>query len=653
MYLEFTIFATATPEQMNTKLTSRAYLVSIILLAGLLRMTLPGLSEFKADEARLYASSLNFVNTLEIPIHGISSSIGIPNFPISIWIYAIPLMIWRHPYSATMFTGLLNTGAVIICWSITKRYWNTRTAVIATMLFATSPWAIIFSRKIWAQNTLPVFVCAWALSGLIACHGRQKWPTLLHGLLIGCIPQIHFSGLALIPISLINLVLCRKEIEWKWLAIGIIISLSTAAPLAIHLTNSDWNSILGLLSNSSIPSNTESIKYYWILSTGSDIHSLTGPTNYKDFLSSIPNYSTIYWFWTTLIIIGCLSLIKSNDHLPSVAPRTLLSWLIIPLLIQYISPYDVHLHYFIVTFPVQYIIAAIGANQLFEIIRTRIVHISGWALVLASASLQVWAVVALLQFISLYNTPNGFGTPLSMTMNAVNKAQDIYIENELSEVLIIGNGNDPEVHEFPAIYDALLTQIPHRFVDWRYTNVIPRLPSIALYRQDSSQQIGYNYYQELSDKKSYFRLRQGEGTIAVAELLKPQDATIDLRQFAPPRRLANGVTILGYSPITIHGGLEWMIHWTPGNTSAADYHFFNHLYDSNGTRIGQSDAASYPAYQWKDGDRVISFFSTSVDTEVKFLKVGMYTYPDMQNIFFVDDSGKPVSSEITSIWRSN
>ena len=146
--------------------STRLYLVATIIIAGLLRMIFPGLSEFKADEARLYASSLNFITQLEMPTHGITSSIGIPNFPISTWLYAIPLTLWKHPYSATIFTGLLNTAAIIVCWHITKRFWNTRTALIATILFASSPWAVIFSRKIWAQNTLPFFVGAWALSGL-------------------------------------------------------------------------------------------------------------------------------------------------------------------------------------------------------------------------------------------------------------------------------------------------------------------------------------------------------------------------------------------------------------------------------------------------------------------------------------------------------
>jgi hypothetical protein len=639
---------------MNTKSASRIYLVLIIVVAGLLRITFPGLSEFKADEARLYASSLHFVNTLQAPVYGITSSIGVPNFPISTWIYAIPLTIWQHPYSATIFTGLLNTGAVILCWYTTKRYWNTRTALIATLLFATSPWAVIFSRKIWAQNTLPIFVGAWALTGLITCHERRKWPTLLHGLLIGCIPQIHFSGLALIPISLINLILCRKSIAWKWFAIGAIISLSIASPLAIYLNSSGWDSISSMIANPIILNNTESIKYYWMLSTGSDIHSLTGPTKYLDFLASVPNYNTIYWFWTTLIIIGCLSLVKSNNNLPPAVPRMMLSWLLIPLFLQYIIPYDTHLHYFIITFPVQYIIAAVGANQLFNIITTRIIRTGIWTLLLASASLQVWYVIALLQFVLLHNTPHGFGTPLSMTMHAINKVQQIYTDNKVSEILIIGEGNDPGVHEFPAIYDALLNQIPHRFVDWRYTNVIPNLPSIALYRQDENQQVLYNYYQDLSQNTSYFRLRQGEGSIVIADLPTSNELIIDYYQFDTPNTLENRVTILGYSPVTINDGLGWVIHWTPRATSSAiDYHFFNHLYDSAGTKIGQSDAASYPSYQWKDGDRVMSLFTTSTDTAPKFLKVGMYTYPDMQTIYFVGNSGKPVSTNISSIWHSN
>ena len=629
--------------------STRLYLVAIIIIAGLLRIIFPGLSEFKADEARLYASSLNFITKLEMPTHGITSSIGIPNFPISTWLYAIPLTLWKHPYSATIFTGLLNTAAIIICWHITKRFWNTRTALIATILFASSPWAVIFSRKIWAQNTLPFFVGAWALSGLIALHDRRKWPTFLHGFLTFCIPQIHFSGLALIPISFINLIICRKTIAWKSLIVGVASAILLAAPLAIHFNSSGSLPIQGLLNRSSILTNFESLEYYWMLSIGSDIHSITGPTKYANFLSSIPDYTAVHWFWTTLIIFGCASLLI-NTGLQSPASRMLLSWLIVPLLIQYISPFDVHLHYFIVTFPVQYIVAAIGADQVFKVLKPRVFRITGWSLVLSSVSLQTWAIIALLQYVSLHNTPGGFGTPLSMTMNAVNKAQHLYSNTDASEVLILGIGNDPAVDDYPAIYDALLSHVPHRFVDKRYSNVLPKLPAIILQHQPVKQQTIHNYYDQLLAAKSYVRLRPGEGTITVSQLLPFAPKPTAYHQFMYPGTLANGVSILGYSTHSTDNNLQWEIHWTTGERTDVNYHFFNHLYNATGEKIGQSDRPSFPAHQWKDGDRVISFFADNFNNQVKQLKVGMYTYPDLENIFFVDDSGTPVGSETTAPW---
>ena len=96
--------------------------------------------------------------------------------------------------------------------------------------------------------------------------------------------------------------------------------------------------------------------------------------------------------------------------------------------------------------------------------------------------------------------------------------------------------------------------------------------------------------------------------------------------------------------------MESEIYWTTRERTDINYHFFNHLYNATGEKIGQSDAPSFPARQWKDGDRVISFFADNFNNQVKQLKVGMYTYPDLENIFFVDDSGTPVGSETTAPW---
>ena len=99
-------------------------LVAVLVgLAGLLRMNWVGISEFKADEARLLALALDMADG-QIAMRGISSSVGLPNFPMSVWLYALPLVVWPHPYAATLFTGLLNTLAVLGCYWLVRRYWG-------------------------------------------------------------------------------------------------------------------------------------------------------------------------------------------------------------------------------------------------------------------------------------------------------------------------------------------------------------------------------------------------------------------------------------------------------------------------------------------------------------------------------------------------
>ena len=75
------------------------------------------------------------------PLRGISSSVGFPNFPMSVWLYALPLFISPHPYAATLFTGLLNTLSVAASYWLVRRYWGPTAAIAAALLYATNPWA--------------------------------------------------------------------------------------------------------------------------------------------------------------------------------------------------------------------------------------------------------------------------------------------------------------------------------------------------------------------------------------------------------------------------------------------------------------------------------------------------------------------------------
>lgn len=87
-------------------------LAVVLIVTAVLRTSYPSLTEFKGDEARLTLLALEMAEGTAFPIRGISSSVGFPNFPMSVWLYSLPLLLWKHVYAATIFTGVLNTLAV-------------------------------------------------------------------------------------------------------------------------------------------------------------------------------------------------------------------------------------------------------------------------------------------------------------------------------------------------------------------------------------------------------------------------------------------------------------------------------------------------------------------------------------------------------------
>jgi 4-amino-4-deoxy-L-arabinose transferase-like glycosyltransferase len=151
-------------------------LALILAVAALLRMGWPGLTEFKQDEAHLYALALDVAELRAFPLRGISLSVGLPNSPLSVYLYALPLFLWKSPIAATLFVGLLNTASVAVGYWLARRYWGVRVALLSAILYAAAPWAVIYSRKLWSNDLLPFFTVSCIAAGLLGfVEGRRRW----------------------------------------------------------------------------------------------------------------------------------------------------------------------------------------------------------------------------------------------------------------------------------------------------------------------------------------------------------------------------------------------------------------------------------------------------------------------------------------------
>ncbi len=635
-----------------------ALLGLILVLAGVLRMGWPGLTEFKADEARLWALALDMADG-RFALRGISSSTGFPNFPASVWLYAIPAVFSSSPIAGTVFTGLLNTLAVGACYGFVRRYWGMWAAVVAALLFAVSPWAVIFSRKIWAQNLLPLFVMAWAIGAALALvEGRRRW-IWLHLVALALAVQIHLAAMALIPATLVLLVVFRRRVDWRALLIGLGLAALTVLPFAFYL--------LGVLrARGGIPAlsgdaggvmlTADALHYTTMLAVGNAIHSLAGPQAFEAYLAQVPGQIAVQLVLGALILAGIAvlvrNLVRRRDDVSSQAGLIVLLWLVVPALFFVVQWTPVFLHYFIATLPAAFV--AVGALvAALAGAKAEWARPAAWTaavLITAVALLQAWAVVTLIQFVGSTHTPGAFGTPLKHELAAVNTAVELLSTTGAGEILVAAPGESPGVDDAPAVYGVLLRGVPHRFVDVERHALFPAAGAVVLLdgRSPGPTWTG-DLYTAVATSGETIALRPGEGELRVLALnggVRPAAQ----RPFDPPDLLANWVNFLGVDvPARVdRDQVLWQVHWRTGdNPDPQRYQFFNHVIAPSGERVGQADGPAFDPAQWRAGDALISRFllpwpeEVAVDTAV--VRVGMYRFPSLENVPLLDVAANPTS----------
>lgn len=629
-------------------------LLLILLLAGVLRLGWPGVTEFKADEARLLALALDTAAG-QFALRGISSSVGFPNFPASVWIYALPLLIWPHVYAATLFTGLLNTLAVAACYGFVRRYWGVGAALTAALLFAVSPWAVIFSRKIWAQNLLPLFVMGWAIGAALALVEKRPRFIWLHLVCLALAVQIHLAAVALVPATLLLLLIFRRRVVWRHVIIGAALAAVTVLPFALYLGRA-WQADGGLptLAGATRSAVTlDSLRFTTMLNLGANIHSLAGPEAFTAYLARVPDLTLVYVIWGALILLGVVVL-AADAWRRRQTPRAqagviVLLWLFVPPLFFLWHTTPVFIHYFIATLPAAYIAAGAGVARLPSLLRPRAQPIARSALALAlltTAALQLYAFATLLNFVATTDTPGGFGTPLAFKLEAVATAERLLTETAAGEILVAGPGEAPRVDEVPAEYDVLLRGTPHRFVDVRSAALFPAQAAVVLVdgRARGPLWTG-DLYREAAIAREAIALRPGEGSFEVLALPPQAKPAPDVP--VEPLLLANWVNLLGHDePQRLDEATAvWQIHWRTGdNPDPANYHFFNHLVNGAGERIGQTDAAAFTPQQWRAGDALISRFLLPWPAGAQpplTVRVGMYRFPSLESVPLLDEAANP------------
>lgn len=654
----------------------------ILLLSAALRMGAPGISEFKRDEANMMTRALDLARGRDLPLLGLSSSVNVPNPPISVYLFAFPFLFSDSPLPATLYVGALNVLAVTLTWALARRYLGARAALIAALLYAASPWGAIYARKLWAQDLLPPFVVLAVFTALLGYAENRRWARIVHWPLLALTVQIHYAAASLIPLSLLTLALWPHRIRRRELLAGLLLAALTALPAAVGAYRDGWLSADAWRERVQTDPDhrrvvsSRALELAWLTVAGTDIHSLAGPEQFHAYRDAVPDANLLFaliplaatltaaWWlgWASglrrekwlfrianLIFRTRQSEVR-NLHLPGKASPgsisakegrggvqiVLAAWLVVPVLLFTWEWTDVVAHYFIPLMPAAYLLAGAGADALIAAIRPlrlrRALGLGLTALLLALTALQVYAFAALLDFVDGRATPGGFGTPLHYLLAI--RAE--ILARDPADVIVVSEGEVAPFDEIPAVWGALLDPLPSvRFVDGTRTAVIPAGQALQLIGHVPGLRTCPDGTCFNAPETDVFPLRPGEQPYALR--LAPAALPLAESVRIEPARFANGATLTGYA--LTEGAV--VLLWQLDGPDERDAQAFVHALDASGARLAQADRPAWPGRYWRAGDTLALWFDLTVPPGTASLYAGMYTLEGttFRNIEVVDEAG--------------
>ncbi len=298
--------------------------------------------------------------------------------PIMYYILAFLMLISKNLLFIVGFVALLNSLAVLLTYYFCRKYFDEKTAIIASLLYAINPWAIYMSDIFWNPNFLPIFsiLLFYFLFKLII--NENNWAFPITSFLIAIMLNFHLTPLFYLPILILSILLFRRDIKLKYYFYSLITFLLPFIPF-IYFNLKHGYSLLGPVLYGSV---RESSTFFTSLIESIGIPIMLA-TNYLGkyvygesfiFYNKIMYYLVLFITAITVLLfgLGLLYLIlqirkdiilKNNTK---VKYYLILFIIIIPMLLQFIRFSNISPHYYFMLYPIQFVLLGLIIKKLIE-----------------------------------------------------------------------------------------------------------------------------------------------------------------------------------------------------------------------------------------------------------------------------------------------
>lgn len=632
-------------------------LVGILALAAFLRLALPGVVEFRQDEANLSQIALDMARGRAFPLSSIDSSVGILQPPGSIYLLVPPFLFSSDPRLATQYIGLLNVLAVLCVYLIVRRSYGPPGALVAALLYAVNPWAVIYSRKIWLADLIPVLAALCLLTGIRAFVEGRRWAQLAHLPVLALAGLIHFLNFVMIFPTLYLLWIGKRRLSRAfWLSIPI--ALLVFSPFLLGPSARDM--VSALQSGGRIFRNTQAPRPFSLsgeafemsarMISSADIALWAGEAQ-PGFLSQLPLSGTIPIFnlLPILTAFAALWLIIHSLRWPDARTPVdiaLLIWLLAtPLVFSITWTPQIYSQYFVTMHGAAFAVMGAAFAELWR--ARRAVAIPTLAGLIVVAGLQAWVIAGLLSFVGSHATAGGFSTPLGDYV----PIREAVLSRRPAQVLARLDGQYIGYNEQASIWNMLLYDVPVvRFLQ-DGIEVYPAQPALVLTADCEPSDLTFytRRYLDSAAPESCYRLsEQAAGGFPASDFTSLPAELAALR-------FSNGADLTAYRWQPEMGCLS--LAWSaegPARGPAND--FFQvalHYIDAQGAKLFDADGYFWNGRYWRAGDVIVrqlcSGEVTARRAEIAGVQVGLYTIEDVSTgpifhgIDVLDTNGSPGS----------
>ena len=432
-----------------------AGLTAILVLAAWLRLRHLGLVTFHDDQAIALRIAHDILHGDRRTI-GLTSSSGAANPPLYVYIVAVLVAIHDSALFATASVAVLSVVAIALAYVVVRPRFGVAVAFITIALFATAPWAVYFSRILFQQDLLPVVTVALLWTLFVVLEQDRTRVALLVPVLFVIAISLNLSAVSLIlPIAALMAYRAR-DVNWRAVIAGAAVGVVLLGSWLAHNAKHGFRDFSLILNNGRGHGGTAGTGTIEAIRRTIDLVSTEG----WSFVTGAHHQTGAAWTLgraagivvIVLLAVGMVTsfarIIRDGRH-PEIdtARRALLLIWLVGICLAYItsSRSGVGPHYVIVTYPVSFLLAALGLEATTSLVRRRSAFVALTAAIAIAAAFVAFTL-SFQTFVRQHDGTEGAYGVIYDDVAALAKtvhARNLHVAYASSEYLAWGHLNVP------------------------------------------------------------------------------------------------------------------------------------------------------------------------------------------------------------------